>query len=57
MSEIRLRAMTRLGELSRELEKAQHGGSGGGSKLLPGRTSKEQQLAEADISTPGRTTA
>jgi hypothetical protein len=51
MSEIRLRAVIRIGELSRELEKAEHGGAGGGSKFPPLGTSKEQALAEAGLST------
>jgi hypothetical protein len=51
MSEIRLRAVIRIGELSRELEKAEHGGAGGGSKFPPLGTSTEQALAEAGLST------
>jgi hypothetical protein len=50
MSEIRLRAGAQIGKISRELEKAQHGGSGGGSKLPPLATSKEQQLTDAGLS-------
>ena len=49
MSEIRLRAMTRIGELSLELEKAQ----GARTELLPtaGKKSKEKQLKVAGVST------
>jgi hypothetical protein len=50
-AEIRLRAIRKIGEISRDLEKAEHGGSGGGSKIPPMGTSKEQQLAEVGIST------
>jgi hypothetical protein len=49
MSEIRLRACMRIGELSRELEKAEaHGGT---IRLPSGGKSKEQTLAEAGLST------
>jgi hypothetical protein len=50
-AEIRLRACIRIGEISRELETAKHGGAGGGSKLPTMGTSKAEQLAEAGIST------
>ncbi|UPY35046.1 hypothetical protein [Sediminicoccus sp. KRV36] len=49
--EIHLRACVRIGELSRELERADHGGSGGGSKFPAVGTSKAQALADAGIST------
>jgi hypothetical protein len=49
--EIHLRACVRIGELSRELERADHGGSGGGSKFPAVGISKAQALAEAGIST------
>ncbi len=49
--EIHLRACVRIGELSRELERADHGGSGGGSKFPAVGISKAQALADAGIST------
>ena len=49
--EIHLRACVRIGELSRELERADHGGSGGGSKFPAVGTSKAQALADAGLST------
>ncbi len=49
--EIHLRACVRIGELSRELERADHGGSGGGSKFPALGTSKAQALADAGLST------
>ena len=50
-AEIRLRACIRIGEISRDLEKAGHGGAGGGTKIPSTGISKEQQLAQAGIST------
>jgi hypothetical protein len=49
--EIHLRACVRIGELSRELERAEPGGAGGGSKFPAVGTSKAQALADAGIST------
>ncbi len=49
--EIHLRACVRIGELSRELERADHGGAGGGSKFPAMGISKAQALADAGIST------
>jgi hypothetical protein len=49
--EIHLRACVRIGELSRELERAEPGGSGGGSKFPSVGISKAQALADAGIST------
>jgi len=49
--EIHLRACVRIGELSRELDRAEHGGPGGGSKIPPAGMSKAQALAEAGLST------
>ncbi len=49
--EIHLRACVRIGELSRELERAEPGGLGGGSKFPPVGISKAQALADAGIST------
>jgi hypothetical protein len=55
MSEIRLRAMTRIGELSRELEKAkfEHGDKGKFNRLpSTGNTAtKQEQLKAIGIST------
>jgi hypothetical protein len=48
-AEIRLRACMRIGEISRDLEKAEHGGSGGGSKVRPNGLSKEETLERAGI--------
>jgi hypothetical protein len=50
MSEIRLRAEMRIGQISRELEKSK-GGSNPKATLPTGGKSKEEQLAEAGIST------
>jgi hypothetical protein len=50
-AEIHLRAIRRIGELSRELEKAEPGGVGGGSKIPPMGSSKSETLAAAGIST------
>jgi hypothetical protein len=50
MSEIRLRAMTRIGELSRALEKAKPNKGHGAGLPTTGKT-KEQQLEAAGIST------
>jgi hypothetical protein len=50
MSEIRLRAMTRIGELSRELEKAKPDKGHGAGLPTTGKT-KEEQLEAAGIST------
>jgi hypothetical protein len=50
MSEIRLRAMTRIGELSRELEKAKPDKGHGAGLPTIGKT-KEEQLEAAGIST------
>lgn len=49
--EIHLRACVRIGELSRELERAEPGGAGGGSKFPAVGISKAQALADAGIST------
>ena len=49
--EIHLRACVRIGELSRELERAEPGGVGGGSKFPAVGISKAQALADAGIST------
>jgi hypothetical protein len=49
-AEIRLRAIRKIGELSRELDKAQPGGSGGSSKVSSSGSSKREQLREAGIS-------
>jgi hypothetical protein len=49
--EIHLRACVRIGELSRELERAEPGGAGGGSKFPAVGISKAQVLADAGIST------
>ena len=49
--EIHLRACVRIGELSRELERAEPGGAGGGSKFPSVGISKAQALADAGIST------
>src|SRR4030095_13081315 len=49
MSEIRLRAMTRIGELSRELGKAEQ--SKGGRHPTSGKPTKTEQLLDAGIST------
>lgn len=49
--EIHLRACVRIGELSRELERAEPGGAGGGSKFPSVGISKSQALADAGIST------
>jgi hypothetical protein len=49
--EIHLRACVRIGELSRELDRAEHGGLGGGSKIPPLGTSKAKALADAGIAT------
>jgi hypothetical protein len=51
VSEIHLRACQRIGQLSRELETATHGGAGGGSKSPPVGRSKTAALADAGIST------
>ncbi len=52
MTEIRRRAEVRIGELSRELDKAQRGDGPAGTFALPdGRKSKTQALADAGIST------
>jgi len=52
MTEIRRRAEIRIGELSRELEKAERGDGPAGTFALPGgRKSKTQALADAGIST------
>ncbi len=52
MTEIRRRAEVRIGELSRDLEKAQRGDGPAGAFALPdGRKSKTQALADAGIST------
>lgn len=51
VAEIKLRALRRMGELSKALEKAQQGGAGGGAKIPPLGSSKTQQLADAGIST------
>jgi hypothetical protein len=45
--EIHLRACVRIGELSRELERADHGGSGGGSKFPAVGTSLGRSGASA----------
>ncbi|GEM_PF-3279658 len=50
VAEIRLRAVIRIGELSRELEKGKHGGKGGGSKVPLMVLSKIQILKSAGIS-------
>ena len=49
MSQIRLRAIAQIGKISRELEKAEHGGKGGGSKIRAAETSKTEQLEEAGL--------
>ena len=51
MTEIRRRAEVRIGELSRELEKAQRIGPAGGYRLPDGRKSKADALLDAGIST------
>jgi hypothetical protein len=50
VSEIYERACIRIGQISRELETAEHGGAGGGSKVSAGALSKAETLAEAGIS-------
>jgi len=45
-----------IGAISRELEKAKHGGAGGGSKISPLRTSKEEQPNKGHGSSAGGTT-
>jgi hypothetical protein len=51
MSEIRLRATAQIGKISRELEKATKVGGAGKVSLPTGGKTKEEQLAEAGIST------
>jgi hypothetical protein len=51
LAEIHLRACVRIGELSRELERAEPGGAGGGSKIPPVGISKTQALADAGVPT------
>jgi hypothetical protein len=51
MSEIRLRAEQRIGEISRQLEKHQRGKDGKFHVPIGGKMAKEQQLKEAGIST------
>ncbi len=41
----------RIGEISRTLEKAQHGGAGGGSKIPAVGISKRETLKSAGLST------
>ena len=55
MSEIRLRAITQIGKISRELEKSEPN-KRHGAGLPPGRKTKEEQLSEAGISTKARQT-
>jgi hypothetical protein len=50
-AEIRLRAIRKIGELSRELEKNIPGGADAGSTLPPMGKSKGDMLADAGIST------
>lgn len=51
-AEIRLRAKLRIGELSKELDKAKHGGKGGGSEIpAPGKVVKSAALKAAGLST------
>ena len=50
--EIKLRASVRIGELVRELDRAQAGGAGGGTKVLASILSKTEAIAEAGLSKP-----
>ena len=43
-AEIKLRATRRIGQISKTLEKAEHGGSGGGSKIPLAEISKREAL-------------
>lgn len=49
VAEIHERACIRIGQISRELETAEHGGAGGGSKVRTDALSKADTLAEAGI--------
>ena len=49
MGEIRLRAITQIGKISRKLEKAK---PNKGHGVLAGEKTKEQQLTDAGISVP-----
>lgn len=52
LSEIKLRADRRIGEISNDLEKAKPGGAGGGSELpTGGKIAKNEALKQAGIST------
>jgi hypothetical protein len=55
-AEIKLRALRRLGELSKELEKAKPAGGKGNVVLPPGGGTKAETLAAAGISTQTKTT-